>query len=275
MKSYLSSPWSNAVLLVEMMFGSQQLATGTCFLWRHNDRLHLVTNWHNLAGRNHLTCDLLSPLGALPNCIRVHFWKAMSPPDEEGIYAGAVVPVVLPLVDPATKLPVWREHLGWGRAVDVAAMDITDVVANFEVAAVNELEDDALLEPHVSQDVFVVGYPFGSIAGAPVPIWKRGTLALEPTYDIDGLPKMFLDTATRPGMSGSVVLARHTIVNRRFDRKNGGSSFGRVPHAELDIVIGVYSGRHYPDHEKAQLGIVWKRTCIEQIVATGRVPDLG
>jgi hypothetical protein len=113
--------------------------------------------------------------------------------------------------------------------------------------------------------VFVLGFPFGQITGAPAPVWKRGTIALDPTFNPEGLPKMFVDTATREGMSGSVVIARHVIVNRGYLKKDGTRS-QLFLYATLDIVLGIYSGRHYPDFEKAQIGIVWKRRVIEETV---------
>jgi hypothetical protein len=77
---------------------------------------------------------------------------------------------------------------------------------------VNVVESNAVLDASASQEVFVVGFPFGMIANAPAPIWKRGSIALDPTFDPEGLPKMLVDTATRPGMSGSVVIARHILL---------------------------------------------------------------
>jgi hypothetical protein len=133
----------------------------------------------------------------------------------------------------------------------------------------NEVESDAIIPAVVSQDAFVIGFPFGLIAGAPAPVWKRGTIALDPSFDADGLPKMLIDTATRAGMSGSVVVARHITVGRRY-RKKDGSEAGPVIYAKHDLVVGIYSGRHYPDLEKAQLGIVWKRRAIEETVSGNR-----
>ncbi len=167
-----------------------------------------------------------------------------------------------------------EEHPTLGRLVDVAAIEVTNVIVGYEVVAVNDLESDALLDEYVSQDVYIVGFPFGLIPHAPVPIWKRGTIALDPAFDADNLPTMLVDTATREGMSGSVVLARHTVVNKRYSKRDGGITTLPVPYAELDVVIGIYSGRHYPDHEKAQLGIVWKRSAIELTVTAGRIPSI-
>jgi hypothetical protein len=147
---------------------------------------------------------------------------------------------------------VWQEHPTLGRLADVGVLNITSAIHGFEVSAVNSIESDALLEPYASQDVFVVGFP-----------------AIDPTFNPEDLPKMLIDTATREGMSGSVVLARHRIFGGKYPRK-GGRILWSGGYEELDLVIGIYSGRHYPDLDKAQLGIVWKRSAIEDTVGAGR-----
>jgi hypothetical protein len=162
--------------------------------------------------------------------------------------------------------PVWLQHPVLGQKVDIAAIEVTEEVKGYQIAHANELESDAVLDVVASQEVFVVGFPFGLIVNAPAPIWKRGSVALDPSFDADGLPKMLIDTATREGMSGSVVIARHIIVGKDYLKKDGSRS-PTVLYAKHDSVIGIYSGRHYPDLDKAQLGIVWKRRAIEETIA--------
>ena len=275
MRSHLSSPWNNAVSVLEMRFGTTRLSTGSCFLWSHGERSFLVTNWHNLAGRNPHTGQPMSATAALPDRVTFRAFKQVSEPDAHGIYEVASVEIDAPLEDAATGMPRWREHPTYGRLVDVAALEVTDKLLGHEHAGVNRLESDALLDEYVSQDVFIVGYPFGLIAGAPAPIWKRGTIALDPTFNPDDLPKLLVDTATREGMSGSVVLARHTLVHSRYKKRNGELVLFPAAYAVLDVVLGIYSGRHYPDQERAQLGIVWKRSSIEETVSAGRPPVFG
>jgi hypothetical protein len=164
---------------------------------------------------------------------------------------------------------LWLEHPNFGQRVDVAAIDVTEFVQEYQIAHANALESDAILDVVASQEVFVIGFPFGLIANAPAPIWKRGSLALDPSFDADGLPKMLIDTATREGMSGSVVLARHIVVGRDYLKKDGTRS-ATVLYGKHDSVIGVYSGRHYPHLEKAQLGIVWKRRVIDETILGGK-----
>ena len=82
-----------------------------------------------------------------------------------------------------------------------------------------------------------------------------------------------VDTATREGMSGSVVLARQVILGRDYLKKDGTRS-EKIIIGFKTIVVGIYSGRHYPDLEKAQLGIVWKRHAIEDLVRHRVVADV-
>jgi len=192
-------------------------------------------------------------------------YKRKTEPDAHGYAHLLYLPVEIRICEDDLSNAKWFEHLELGRSVDVAAMDVTDAVTGLEIRHVNALESDAVLEPFTSQDVFVVGFPFGQITGAPAPVWKRGTIALDPTFNPEALPKMFVDTATREGMSGSVVIARHIIVNRAYLKKDGTKTLP-ILYATLDVVVGIYSGRHYPDLEKAQIGIVWKRKAIEETV---------
>lgn len=269
MQSHLSNPWNNAVAFLAMFYGEECLATGSCFFWGLNGRTFLVTNWHNLTGRNPLTNQLMSKTGAIPDRIAFMAFKRVSEPDSDGFFELNFMPVKVELCD-ALSNPQWFEHPTLGQKVDIAAIDVTQFVQGFQIEHANALESDAVLDVVASQDVFVVGFPFGLITNAPAPIWKRGSIAIDPTFNPEDLPKMLVDTATREGMSGSVVIARHIIVGRDYSKKDGTKS-QPVLFAKLDLVVGIYSGRHYPDLEKAQLGIVWKRQTIEDTVSGNKL----
>lgn len=267
MASHLSNPWNNAVLFLEMLRGQNRLATGSSFLWATGDRVFLISNWHNLAGRHPNTKQSMHELGD-PDRVAFTAWKRVSEPDAGGFFELRSVRVEVQLQDDHWD-PRWLEHPQFGSQVDIAAIDVTAEVKGLQVACVNILESDADPDAAASQDVFVVGFPFGLMANAPVPIWKRGTIAVDPTYDVEGLPKMLVDTATREGMSGSVVIARQIVVGRNYKKKDGTMS-APVLYATHDVVLGVYSGRHYPDLDRAQLGIVWKRRAIEETISGGQ-----
>lgn len=229
-----------------------------------------MTNWHNLTGRNHLTGASLSGNGSRPDYVEFKVYRKTSEPDQTGIFTMEYESVRVKLCDPDLTNHRWYEHPEFGHTIDIGAIDVSDIVKEYLVAHANELEHDAVHDPLVAQDVYVVGFPFGAMSGAPAPVWKRGSIALDPSFDPDGLPKILIDTATREGMSGSVVVARHLIWGRDYQKKDGATA-EVVLFARHDTVLGIYSGRHYPDLERAQLGIVWRRQCIEQVIAGKKI----
>jgi hypothetical protein len=208
--------------------------------------------------------------GAIPNCLRFFAYRRVdAPTTPNASFQVKYVPILAQLNDADTGAPRWLEHPTFGRRVDVAAVEVTDLVADLHHECVNSLEGDPPKSLQPGQDVFILGFPFGRIPGAPAPVWKRASVALDPALNPEGLPKMFVDTATRPGMSGSAAISMFPVTEkvRRFDDTQP------VYIGEYPAVVGVYSGRHYPDLEKAQLGIVWKRATIEAIVRSGVTPS--
>jgi hypothetical protein len=59
----------------------------------------------------------------------------------------------------------------------------------------------------IGMDVFVLGYPFGP-GKTGLPVWKRGSIASEPDLVPQVENYLLVDTASRPGMSGSPVILR-------------------------------------------------------------------
>jgi hypothetical protein len=113
----------------------------------------------------------------------------------------------------------------------------------------------------IGQDVYILGYPFGISSGG-YPIWKRASIASEPQVLTQAQPYILVDTASRPGMSGSPVIRRswdnHSLSN---------TSLLTTVGAETRF-IGVYSGRpSTTDPLDAQLGLVWPARLIDEILA--------
>ena len=123
------------------------------------------------------------------------------------------------------------------------------------------------------EEVFVVGFPLGLPLTAGAAIWKRGSIATDPAFPIDGKPKFLIDTATREGMSGSPVYVWQEYVS------------GQTPNQGLSLssseyfLAGVYSGRYEAANEangnvesiifKAQLGIVFSRIGLLEVIRSG------
>jgi len=114
-----------------------------------------------------------------------------------------------------------------------------------------------------------MGFPHGLSGVDGLAIWKRGSVATLPDRDIDGLPKLLIDTATRKGMSGSPVIVRRSGLIRRRGEKSD------APIVSSDIIgtaegfLGIYSGRIGDDELGVQLGLVWRAEVIDEIIRGG------
>jgi len=163
--------------------------------------------------------------------------------------------------------PRWREHPTHGRKVDVVAIDVGSIDVPLFTLPVNSYDEFVDFEPVVGDDAVVIGYPLGLTGGSGFPIWKRASIATEPEIDLDGLPKVLIDTATRKGMSGSPVLA----VRKGIARPRGGT--GQLSGDDVlgtsETFLGVYSGRVDDDPLGAQIGIVWKAAAVAETVLYG------
>ena len=170
--------------------------------------------------------------------------------------------------------PVWYEHPSYGHAVDVVAIPLaTKVRDTYKLFPINEIDFDSQFKEKVADEAYVIGYLFSATPYLQMPIWKKASIASEPDINIDGLPKFLIDTATRPGLSGSPVVMQRIGIH-------GATSKGMMPDSLIGAIrnfIGVYSGRIGVDEVKAQLGIVWKAKAVKEILQAkqiGKAPCL-
>ena len=246
---------------ITIRYEETDLAIGTAFFYSFDGQDYLITNWHNVTGRKPSDNTVISESGGIPDnlLLRIPYREQQ----ENGPTLLKWIPDSLKLYEDAERQePSWLEHPVYGRRVDAAAIRIEKLGATSAVPANAESLDLSNLRLLPGMDVFVLGYPRGISGGGRFPIWKRGSIASEPAVHIDDLPKMFIDTATREGMSGSPVFAQETgfWAPEGAELPSGGV-FGRG-----NRFLGVYSGRLGEDPFLAQLGIVWKEEAISEIV---------
>jgi hypothetical protein len=235
-------------------------ATG--FFWVRDGALFLITNWHNVTGWDPTQDKALSGMAFTPNVVSVDLaYRA----EREGREALVWQSVWVELFDQQGK-PLWLEHPTYGRRVDVVAVEVGTIGnASLWTEPINTYADFIDFEPGVGDDAFVLGYPLGLTGGSRFPIWKRASIASEPGFDLDELPKLLIDTATRKGMSGSPVIA----VRRGVTQPRGTSDFDDSVFGTSETFLGVYSGRVDDDPLGAQIGIVWKAEMVAQIIDAG------
>lgn len=257
---------SLAAVYIRLLFGNTFLANGSAFLWSHEGAAYLVSNWHNLTGRDPRDKTPMSDTAGIPDRVECYLYKdrVSNGKKIEGVAWEAFT---FPLIDANGNTKVIEHPLG--SFVDIAALPIAlhEHVASFFL---NEQEFDDCISIYPGQDVFIIGYPLGIITDKPLPIWKRGTIASEPYIPIDGVQKMLIDTASRKGMSGSFVIAEHTGF---FSPGRGEMSDGSWIGTGRKI-LGIYSGRLGPSDIEAQLGIVWRRKLIDEVIQKGKPVEL-
>lgn len=234
--------YSFAAKPLEMTFAGNTLAHGTGFVWRANQQAFLITCWHNVTGKNPTAMRHLSCHAGEPDEVTVQL-------DLPAVRPGTRAPFTLQLRG-ADDNPLWLQH-SMAPGVDVVALPLPPLPGAV-LHPINEMPNNEGTVP-VGIDAYILGYPFG-ISVSTLPIWKRASVASEPSIPIGGQPCFYVDTASREGMSGSPVILRH-----------------RYAIGPPTTFIGIYSGRVGADDElKVQLGIVWRAEVIDQIISKGR-----
>nr|WP_256444462.1 trypsin-like peptidase domain-containing protein [Aestuariibacter sp. A3R04] len=245
-----------------MKFDGIDLGIGTAFFYLSGNDSYIITNWHNVTGRHPETGKILHKDLAVPNKLVLHIPIDQAKKNElpSGEYKAGWVSKEMDLYE--NDVPVWYEHPEHKGRVDAVAIPVGMGNCMLKAANSDELDlDNVVVRP--SLDVFVLGYPRGLTGGAKFPIWKRGSIASEPEIDLDKMPKLYIDTATREGMSGAPVYAQ----DKGYVVPEGKSGPKDAIFGQCRRFIGIYSGRLGADDDfKAQLGIVWKEKAIVQII---------
>jgi hypothetical protein len=207
----------------------------------------------NLSGRNSISNKHLSPTAAEPNRIKV--WL-----NERG-KLGSKHSAILRIQDQNGQ-PLWLTHPNFGNKVDMVALPLSHD-PRIEMYPINKMSTQDLLI-QVGMEVFILGYPFG-LGPAQLPIWKRGSIASESEVLDDNQPYILIDTASRPGMSGSPIIRRSWGMHLY---RNGNSGVGS---GSATALLGIYSGRlTTADPLDAQLGLAWPAALIPEIISAQR-----
>jgi hypothetical protein len=244
---------SLATIPIRPLFNETPLPVATGFVWKRRDRFYLITNWHVASATHLFTKTLLLKGGSRPNKFQCHFIIRVGEYERECIEIA---------VRDENDNPRWLVHpLQDRRPVDIIAVPLNaeELKGRVALLPVNELAPGKLAIM-VGMEVFILGYPFG-LAPPAFPVWKRGSIASEP--DLVKLDNGYylIDTASRPGMSGSPVILR-SWSNHILESSN----WVATTDSPIDRIIGVYSGRKDNSPEEAQIGMVWQVDYIEEII---------
>jgi hypothetical protein len=245
--------YSVCALPIYPFFQQTCLGTATGFLWKKGEQYFLITNWHVVSGKNPITGQHTSKHAAEPDRLQI-WWFDKSDLRKR--------PLLWEPLRDEDGTPLWWIHPQLGNQVDVVAIPVSPDAA-VDTRPINEMAHEDLAI-QVGMDVFVLGFPYGSMGNGGLAIWKRGSVASEPSIKSATIHHLLVDTASRPGMSGAPVLRRswgsHLLEDGRISL---------TPYATR--FLGVYSGRIVAtDPLDAQLGMVWPERFVSDIVQGGR-----
>jgi hypothetical protein len=231
-----------------MAFGNQPLSTGTAFVCESPKGPVLITNWHNVTGRNPQTKQPLSKTAGIPDTMRIVHNRATQ--------LGQWIQVTESLY--TNGKPLWIEHPTLGNKADFVALPLTSLVD------VRLYPYDLLGGPAIAMNpaeaISVVGFPFGLQAGGSLAVWATGFVASEPQIDFNALPLFLVDCRTRPGQSGSAVIMHRN--GGSVAMQGGGTALFDGPVTKFQ---GIYSGRI---NDQSDLGLVWKAKAISELIAS-------
>lgn len=258
----------------------RNVGTGTGFLYRQLGELFLITNWHVVTGRQPGNPErLLSGYPSSPSSFSLY----MSPTSQPNNF--------LPSENYNLYFqgePIWLETSlmdSQSKCVDLVAIPMRfDALEDPPVITpINQFAPNGKDTLYMGRDLVVVGYPFGISTSNPFPIWKRGHVASETGFVVDGLPRFYIDSPGRPGMSGSPVfmLSKGKLISERtadllenFDKGSALETLGALDSEELANAketsvlqfAGVYSGSVGDKSlQEMQLGIVWHAALVDAI----------
>jgi hypothetical protein len=231
-----------------MCFDDTALSTGTAFVaYAKKGQPVLITNRHNLTGRHQETNIPLSKTGGVPNKVGIFHHTAGQ--------LGRWEKYVEPLYNAKGKA-LWHEHPTLGNRADFVALPLTNFSGSEFYPYDLSTEGQILISP--AETVSVVGFPFGLMSNGVFGIWATGFVATEAELDHAGLPVFLIDCRSRPGQSGSPVIAHRN--GGAISMKSGGTAMFGSPVTDF---LGIYSGRINPESD---LGMVWKREAVKRLI---------
>ena len=298
----IRSVYSQCPFDIEMWDDEGVISSGTAFYFEHGGERYLITNWHNFAGRDPFTSQPLQDkaVARFPTFIKA---KLAACVDVPGLSHRGPYGFVSRRVEIYENYePLWLEHPVLGRQCDVVALPFerpNDCPENLH-DAVNRI-DLVRIPVLPGGTVYIIGFPHGISVGPGFPIWKSGYIASEPHFDVTiagersefgglkggrRLPAFFIDSQTRPGMSGSPAFASYIGTWDSSDPYSG-LDFQARDSLNLNAIflgsssmefVGCYSARIGAKEEGAALGLCWRKDVIELICSnkqTGVHPHIS
>ena len=280
------SPLSLFPIPITQKRNGKTIGHGTGFLARPEKDAPtlLITNYHVLTARYPTTPSMMLP-GYPDSPDEIEFRIPRYENNMLTFPSGSVHAV-------SSKNFQFIEHPDRDKGVDLVALKV-QFPSDAILLHLDQLPLSNELQVEAGGDAFILGFPFPPKNEiefpTTFPTWKQASIASEPSFPIDCLPKIYMDSASRPGMSGSPVFLR-AMVDKFFLSEDEAKLHQAVEegrasatdflmalnpaHMALKRVsefrfIGVYAGRYgIPAEESLQLGIVWSAQALDEMFAS-------
>ncbi len=239
-------PWASMhTFLVEMQLEGEGLAWGTCLTVSHEGQWFVVTNRHNVTGRNQYSGKPMREDQREPDQLAI-----VLPTDDLGNlwYIHGVA-----LYDSDGR-PTWTEHPVLGGQVDVVALPFDKPIEGKCFGAMLGDKDDFAVG--IGDPLHTIGYRGAEPLFSIFPQWIECSLATSLLDTWEGLPAFLIDGRLAKGSSGSPVVAYRE--NAEELTRSDGSVIGSNWASRI---LGVYSGSVSPG-----VGLVWNLECVREIV---------
>lgn len=207
----------------------------------------LITARHLLSGRHHDSKRILSNTGLVPDRVKI----AHNRHEELGEWV-----IKEEMLRDEQGTPRWAEHPELKSKANIAALPLVEVfdVEFYPYDVVNTGPD---LVVGLTDQISIIGFPFGLRGGLSFPIWANGFLASEPAVDQFDMPAFLVDCRSRPGQSGAAVVAhsnRDSVIMAGGEYRNFSGPITKL--------LGIFGGRV---SKQADLGVVWRTSIIRDI----------
>ncbi len=236
-------------LLIRVMSKGVQIASGTGFIVESSVGPVLMTNRHVVTGRHQDTGEPLDRNGRTPDVLNIihNATKGL------GVWIERAETLY------GENNRKWKEHPILGSKADFVALPITDL-KEVQLYPYDPSDTGPKIFYGPAESVSVVGFPFGIQAGGSLAVWATGFVATDPDVNYNNLPIFLIDCRSRPGQSGSAVIAHRS--GGAVAMEDGGT---RVSGAHITRFLGIYSGRI---NEQSDLGIVWKAKALQELLSS-------
>lgn len=271
---YMACPFQ-----IQMCDNQGQIGLGTAFFYEVEDETFIITNWHNVTGKHHVSGAPVLENGRTPMYINAK-WPAVD--DMRTVEGSTSLYLKAQRVEiEVDGEPLWFEHPELGSLCDVVAIPTRRPTAWPSIfhSAANRIDETPIpVEPGLK--VIVIGFPRGLSTGPGLPLMKTGFLSSMPGFDVHldaefsemgrmrggfTVPAAFLDVHTVPGMSGSPVFIEYT-GNWNPDALDSNELTDNFFIGSTSrLFLGCHSSRLLESEERSGLGICYRADAIDDI----------